>query len=299
VAPANASAPTVSGASRIAALPSGSSSGTSSSSAPAGSGDGSASGSSGSSAAKSAGVDHFHSSRSWIGASGTKNRRTTILTFVLQQAGPVVFTVNELSPACVGVGRFTVNGHAGVNHVRFGGVVDNRQLAPGTYRLSIRTAAGAVVRRVKLVVVDGPAPSHDELHALRAANTCRGAGATASAAAGTATSAEAGAAPATTHQLTRLPTAPTPQAAAAGLAPRAPNLHSGVLATSVEKTARAIEPLLVALLAASIVLLGLASLPREAVPGPRMHDVLARHRLGLAVLGTAALVAVALAFLVT
>ena len=55
----------------------------------------------------------------------------------------------------------------------------------------------------------------------------------------------------------------------------------------------------VALLAASILLLGLASLPREAVPGARMHDTLARHRLGLAALGTAALVAVALAFLVT
>ena len=219
---------------------------------------------------------------------------------MLQQAGPVVFTVNELSPACVGVGRFTVNGHAGVNHVRFAGVVDSRQLTPGTYRLSIRTAADAVVRRINLVIVDGPAPSRDELHALRAANTCRGASATASAAAGTATSAEAGAAPATAHQLTRLPAAPAPkQGAAAGLAPRAPNLHSGVLATSVEKTARAIEPLLVALLAASILLLGLASLPREAVPGARMHDTLARHRLGLAALGTAALVAVALAFLVT
>jgi hypothetical protein len=98
--------------------------------------------------------------------------------------------------------------------------------------------------------------------------------------------------------------APTLQADSAPQAsgvpvPTGENLHSGVLATSVEKTARAIEPLLVALLAASIVLLGLASLPREAVPGPRVHDALARHRLGLAALGTAALVAVALAFLVT
>jgi len=90
----------------------------------------------------------------------------------------------------------------------------------------------------------------------------------------------------------------TPQASGVPV-PTRDNLHSGVLATSVENTARAIEPLLVALLAASILLLGLASLPREAVPGPRMHDALARHRLGLAALGAAALVAVALAFLVT
>jgi hypothetical protein len=70
-----------------------------------------------------------------------------------------------------------------------------------------------------------------------------------------------------------------------------------VLASSVEKTARAIRPLLVALLALAILLLGLASLPREAVPEPRMHFLLARHRVELAGLGAAALVAVALAFL--
>jgi len=81
--------------------------------------------------------------------------------------------------------------------------------------------------------------------------------------------------------------------------PPTPDVHTGVLATSIEKTARAIEPLLVALLAASILLLGLASLPREAMPGPRMHDALARHRLELAALGATALVVVALAFLLT
>jgi hypothetical protein len=84
---------------------------------------------------------------------------------------------------------------------------------------------------------------------------------------------------------------------AAGLAPHGPNLHSGVLASSVEKTARAIRPLLVALLALAILLLGVASLPREAVPEPRMHYLLARHRVELAGLWAAALVAVALAFL--
>jgi hypothetical protein len=71
-----------------------------------------------------------------------------------------------------------------------------------------------------------------------------------------------------------------------------------VLASSVEKTARALQPLLIALLALSILLLGAASLPREAVPGPRVHDALARHRLQLATLGAAALVAVAIAFFV-
>jgi hypothetical protein len=70
-----------------------------------------------------------------------------------------------------------------------------------------------------------------------------------------------------------------------------------VLATSLEKTAEAIRPLLVALLALAILLLALASVPRLGVAEPRFNDLLARHRLELVGLGAASLVAVALAFL--
>src|SRR5512133_1170228 len=111
----------------------------------------------------SARVDHFHSSRPWIGTTGAKQRRTTTFTFVLQRSGRDVFTVNQVSPACVGIGRFTFAGHAGLNRARFAGVVHGRRLVPGTYRISIRTASGLVVRRVTLVVVGGSAPSGAEL----------------------------------------------------------------------------------------------------------------------------------------
>jgi hypothetical protein len=57
------------------------------------------------------------------------------------------------------------------------------------------------------------------------------------------------------------------------------------------------QPVLVAVLALAIVMLALASLPGFAVPEPRVNEVLARHRLEIAGLGAAALVAVALAFL--
>jgi hypothetical protein len=70
-----------------------------------------------------------------------------------------------------------------------------------------------------------------------------------------------------------------------------------VLGSSVEETARVIRPFLVALLALSILLLGVASLPHAAVPEPRMHDLIARHRVEIAGLGAAALVAVAIALL--
>jgi uncharacterized membrane protein YvlD (DUF360 family) len=70
-----------------------------------------------------------------------------------------------------------------------------------------------------------------------------------------------------------------------------------VLASTVEKAARAVRPVLVALLALSILLLGIAALPRTAVPEPRLNDLLVRHRVEIAGFGAAALVAVAVAFL--
>ena len=209
----------------------------------------------------------------------------------------MVFTVTQVSPTCTGVGHFSVVGHAGLNRIRFAGVVHGRRLAPGTYQISIRTASGRVVRRVTLVVVGSSAPSDAELQAMRSANACPDVAATAQIAFGAAPFVSGGvaglesAAPLAASKLQQHP-------AAAGLVPsKGPNLHSGVLASSVEKTARAIEPFLVALLALSILLLGTASLPREALPGPRVHDALSRYRLELAALGGAALLAVALAFL--
>ena len=205
-----------------------------------------------------------------------------------------MFTVNQVSPACVGVGHFNVAGHAGLNRVRFAGVVNGRRLAPGTYRIAIRTASGRTVRRVTLVVVRGSAPSLDELHALRAQNACSGASSASSTTTSSSSSSASAAKPFGPQKL------PQPKTSAEGLAPRhGPHLHSGVLASSVEETARALQPALIALLAMAILLLGAASLPREAVPGPRAHDALARHRVELAGLGAAALVAVAVAFLLS
>ena len=90
------------------------------------------------------------------------------------------------------------------------------------------------------------------------------------------------------------------QGGPAPLEPQAagPSLHpGGVLGSSVEEAVRAIRPLLVGFLAFAIVLLGIASLPRVATPESRAGDFLAMHRGAIAGLGTAALVAVVLTFL--
>jgi hypothetical protein len=261
------------------------------------SGGGSSSYSSGSSAGTSSSrasrsraptVKHLHSSRTWIATSGPKRRRTTTLTFVLPRATRVIFTVNQVSPTCRGVGRFTVVGHAGLNRVRFAGRVGGKQLGPGTYRISVRTLRGRLVRRVRLVVVEGGAPSKAELAAARASNVCSARRGVASA-----TTRPTGAKP----EQVRRSFQPKETPSASG-PPTGSNKHSGaVLASSVEKTARAIRPFLVALLALSILLLGLASLPAVAVPDPRVNDLLARHRVEIAGFGVIALVSVAMAFL--
>ncbi|MFL6039222.1 MAG: hypothetical protein ACJ74B_11375 [Gaiellaceae bacterium] len=245
-------------------------------------------------------MEHFNSSRPWIGTSGPKKRRTTIFTFALSSPTRVIFTVNQVSPSCHGVGHFSVAGHAGLNRVPFRGRVHGRPLEPGTYRISARTASGRVIRRVIVVVVSGSAPSLAELSALRAANACAGSAATSSTAASLgAASTDSGAfSPASALAEQQVPTpGAQPEAAGALGAPHGPNLHSGVLASSVEETVRAIRPWLVALLALAIVMLGVASLPGPAVPDNRVNDALVRHRVEIAGLGVAALVAVALAFL--
>jgi len=138
---------------------------------------------------------------------------------------------------------------------------------------------------VKIVIVDGSPPSKGDLAAARAANVCG----TLRLLPGFSQRSDLA------SQVTR--SFSPEQHASATSAPEGSNSHSGVLGSTAEQAARAIRPVLVALLAAAILLLGLASLPHPAVPGPRLNYLLARHRLEIAGLGAAALVVVAIAFI--
>jgi hypothetical protein len=209
-----------------------------------------------------------------------------LLTFVLPRAARVIFVVKQVSPVCRIVGRFTVKGHAGRNRIQFPRPASRLELAPGTYRISAYTRAGQLVQRVTVVVVDGGAPSSDAVAAARAANVCTAAGSLASVSATGAANTGSVSSPG------------TPNEQSAGGPPVGANTHSGgVLGSTVEKAVRAVSPLLVALLALAIVLLGVASLPRLAFVESRVNELLARHRLEIAGGGAVALVAVAIAFL--
>jgi hypothetical protein len=202
----------------------------------------------------------------------------------------VIFTVTQVAPSCRLIGRFAVSGHAGVNRVRFAGRVGRKVLEAGTYRITARTRRGQAVQRVTIVVVNGQAPSLSQIAAARTQNVCRATGSFASGDSGIL---------GFTSGAASLPAFGGPSQeshSASGATKGTP--HSGVLASTVEKTARALQPALIALLAAAILLLGLASLPRVAFAEPRFNDVLARHRGEIAGLGAVALVAVVIAFLV-
>jgi hypothetical protein len=191
----------------------------------------------------------------------------------------------QVSPLCRALGHFSYVGHAGFNRVRFDGRLGRRELDPGTYKISARTRSGRTIPRVTLVVVES-APTAGELAAARAANACVGlataSASTAASSTGTAVNAEN----------VERSLQPRSEPLAGGIPGKGANSHSGVLAASFEKTAEALRPIVVVLLAMAIALLGVASLPRTAVPDPRLHDLLARHRVDLAGVGAAALVAV-------
>src|SRR4051794_33413986 len=216
-------------------------------------------------------IESLRSSRTWISTSGPKRRRGTTLTFVLPRDARVVLVVKQVSPRCRIAGHFSVQGHAGLNRVRFPGRAKDLQLGAGTYRISARTRAGRLLRRVTIVVVEGGAPTSTELSSARAANVCTSVSSLASA------GAAAGPTGASNTSLF------VGHASASGAPAQGTNTHSGaatgvatgrVLGSTVAKAARAIQPLIVALLALAILLLGLASLPGMALPESRTSDLL-------------------------
>jgi len=194
--------------------------------------------------------------------------------------------VVQVAPICRVVSRFTVFGHAGLNRVRFPRRTGLVTLDAGTYRISGRTSNDRrLVERAIVVVVQRGHPTSAQLEAARAANVCSGAPSLAPL--GSAF---------TFAQIERASSPPgRPSANGPALAPD--SIPGGVLGSTAAKAARAIRPMLVALLALAIVLLGIASLPKLTFVDQRANELLARHRLEIAGLGAAAFIAVVISFL--
>ena len=256
---------------------------------------GNGSGSESGQAASGPSVKHFDSSRTWIATDG-KKRRATTLTFFLAQRAKVIFTVKQLSPSCRTVGRFLVQGKRGANKVRFAGRLQGEKLDPGTYRITARLRNGRAVERVLLVIVKSGAPSPVEIAALRASNVCPTLTGFAATAANSIGASNTGDVSELGHDESKSDNDESDASFPSASPPS--DDDTGVLGSAtVQEAAKAFQPGLIALLIAAIILLGLASMPRTAVVGGRTNEALARHRPQIMALGAAALLAVALTFL--
>lgn len=230
-------------------------------------------------------------SRTWISTKGARHKRATTLTFTLPRAARLVLVVRQVSPVCRFVRRFAVKAHAGRNRVRFPARGSRWRLRPGTYRISASTVSGRLLRRATVVVLNDSTPTRAEISAARAADVCASSSRLAFAGSNGYSSITPGRAGGATA-------APGGQPSVGGFVAGGNTKPGGVLGSTIEKTARAIRPWLVALLALSIALLAVGSVPRFATTREtRVNDLLARYRLEFVGLGAAAFVAVVIAFL--
>jgi hypothetical protein len=198
--------------------------------------------------------------------------------------------VQQVSPICQVVRRFTVVAHKGRNRVRFPARGSRFELVAGTYRISASTVSGRLVRRATLVVLDDATPTSAQIEAARQANVCISS---------TRFAGTGGPNGTFTPGKQAGPNAASVGTPSSGGFPVGGSTPPGsVLGSTIERTARAIQPWLVALLAVAIALLALASAPRLAgAHDRRVNELLVRHRAEIAGLGTAALLAVVIAFL--
>jgi hypothetical protein len=210
-----------------------------------------------------------------------------------------------VSPVCRIAARFRVGGHAGVNRLNVGAGRHGVEVAPGTYRIVGRNRGGRIVLDVTLVAVDARAPSRSELSDARESNVCGSGsvlgpaatqGPLAFAAAVSLAERKQAATGATTvrHQR-QTPAAATSTPQTAG--PADAHLGGSIAAGLGSAADRAASPLVVTLLGLAVLILGLAALPRNAIPDPRMMAMVASHRLELGLAGTAALLAAVAAML--
>jgi len=271
-------------------------SGSSGGSAGSGSGAGSRSNATGN-GRSTANIATFHASRPWLSAHGSKGQRRTVLVYRLLRGGRVVFTVRQVSPDCFVVGRFAVHGHAGTNRTPFRGRIHGKQLSPGTYQITAYTPRDGKVARFTFVVVESGVPSPAAVAAARQQNVCAmralastlSFGGISAKRSSLAVTMQASAPP----EQSEIVRNQQPQAAAS-------DDHSGMGVFAPGGVANAASnPLVIAALAAAVALLGLAALPRGAVPDPRLNDLLARHRGEVALAGTGALVAAVVAMLLS
>jgi hypothetical protein len=201
-----------------------------------------------------------------------------VIVFHLAKPGRVRVTFREVR--CGGTASLTLRGHRGLNRVRFTGRIGRHRLAPGTYRIRVRSHGRTLLRKT-LVVGDGLASCtvERELDAILFAGATLFTGTPSSPGAHSDADAARAAAPAA---LTARPH------------------HEGVLGATAARVlpdSRGARIALLAMLTLGILLLGLGALPEQMVPHTVAAAFLARERVIFAAGGLAVMTGVGVAYL--
>ena len=202
-----------------------------------------------------------------------------MFVFHLAEPGRVRVTFREVR--CGGTASLTLRGHRGLNRVRFTGRIGRHRLAPGTYRIRVRSHGRTLLRKT-LVVGDGVASCtvERELDAISFPGATLFTGTPSSPGAHSDADAARAAAPAA---LTARPH------------------HEGVLGATAARVlphSRAARVALLAMLALAVLLLGLGALPERMVPHPAPAAFLARQRVLFALGGLAVLTSAVVTYLI-
>lgn len=215
--------------------------------------------------------------------------------------------VQQLAPVCRVEGRIRVAGRAGVNTVALRPRVAGHDLAPGTYRFSVKTRNHGRGKSVILVVVSGGTPSTADVAAARRSNACGGVlGASDSVAARSGGSPGGGSGSASGGTGAYRPPAhkgaqssgSQPKGHLSAVAPT-PKAEAAPLLNPTQGPHAWIRMLLLAGFAIAALLLAAAALPAGAARGSRTAEIVARRRSELGLAGGVTLLAFALAYVLT
>jgi hypothetical protein len=202
-----------------------------------------------------------------------------VFVFHLAEPGRVRVTFREVR--CGGTAALTLRGHRGLNRFRFTGRIGRHRLAPGTYRIRVRSHGRTLLRKT-LVVGDGLASCIVE----RELDAVSFPGAT---------------------LFTGTPSSPGAHSDADGARAAAPPAltarphHEGVLGATAARVlphSSAARVALLAVLSLALFLLGLGALPERMVPHPAAAVFLARERFLFALGGLAVLAGAMVVYLI-
>jgi hypothetical protein len=190
----------------------------------------------------------------------------------------VRLTVWQVAPVCRVVGSFTRRGHTGANRIRFNGRFHGRRLPAGTYVVELRAKRSKVVH-VTIAIFASGKPSRSAIRAARTTDVCGAQSLTANPLTGGLPFSSAS--PPHANKVVSSGVEAV-QTVSRSLRHADSAFAPGSLAHHVAK-----NPIVIVCLGLALLLLGMAALPQEALPDPRLAVLVTHRRAAFAAAGGA------------